>query len=303
MRRLALLVLALSMATPSMGVVAQTALSADGLPIAYERHGTKGPVLILVHGWTNNRSFWDPHAEALARDFQVVTLDLAGFGESDKGRATWTMEGFGRDVAAVVEALEVDRVFLVGFSMGGAAVLEAAALLEDQVAGVVLVDVFHDVNERYDQATIDTFVEREQRLWHDMDYLREDFAPDAPDTLPQRYIDNTPPQPPSYWFDIIRSYFAWRNTQLTRTIAQVTAPIAAINAEYRPTEIEAFRRYAPSFQVRTMPGVGHLGVIWMNTDDFDGFLRELISSMGAPQPIGAELCGRARPLPSVCVSS
>jgi hypothetical protein len=33
-----------------------------------------------------------------------------------------------------------------------------------------------------------------------------------------------------------------------------------------------------------MPGVGHLGVIWMNTDDFDGFLRELISSMGGPQP-------------------
>jgi pimeloyl-ACP methyl ester carboxylesterase len=142
-------------------VVAQSALSADGLRIAYERHGDKGPVLVLVHGWTNNRSFWEPHPESLARDFQVVTLDLPGFGESGNGRDIWTMEGFGQDVAAVVAALGADPVFLVGFSMGGAAVLEAAAVLEDRVAGVVLVDVFHDVNQRYDRTAIDTFVERQ----------------------------------------------------------------------------------------------------------------------------------------------
>ena len=189
------------------------------------------------------------------------------------------MEGFGEDVASVIDALGVESVILVGFSMGGAAVLEAAAADPDRVAGVVIVDVFHDVNQKYPEEEVAGFVAQERELWHDRETLRLDFSPDAPDSLIQRYIDNTPPVPPEYWFEIIRSYFAWRNDDLVPTIEEVAAPIAAINGEYRTTDVEAFRSHAPSFEMKTIPGVGHLGVIWMEPDLFDQQLRELAQSM------------------------
>jgi pimeloyl-ACP methyl ester carboxylesterase len=256
-----------------------SAISRDGSHIAYELHGDRGSTLILVHGWTNNRTFWDPHVPALSQDFRIATLDLAGFGDSDRNRASWTMEGFGEDVTAVMDALGVESVVLVGFSMGGAAVLEAAAANPERVAGVVIVDVFHDVNQEYSGEEVDAFVAQEKELWHDREYLRGDFSPDAADSLIQRYIDKTPPAPPEYWFEIIRNYFAWRNDDLIPTIEEVTAPIAAINGEYSTTDVAAFRIYAPSFEMKTIPGVGHLGVIWMETDLFDRHLKEFVQSM------------------------
>lgn len=273
------LILAASCTTPGP----PSAVSRDGSQIAYELHGDHGPTLILVHGWTNNRTFWDPHLSTLSQDFRVAALDLAGFGESDRDRASWTMDGFGEDVTAVIDALGVESVVLVGFSMGGAAVLEAAAADSERVAGVVLVDVFHDVNEKYSKEWVDGFVAREKELWHDREYLREDFSPDAPESLIQRYIDKTPPDPPEYWFEIIRNYFAWRNDDLIPTTEDVAAPVASINGEYRTTDVAAFRTHAPGFEVKTIPGVGHLGVIWMETDLFDQHLRELVESMFAEE--------------------
>lgn len=55
------------------------------------------------------------------------------------------MNAFGQDVAAVVADLRLERVILVGHSMGGSVVLEAAQTIgPDRVAGIVLVDAFHD---------------------------------------------------------------------------------------------------------------------------------------------------------------
>ena len=49
----------------------------------------------------------------------MVAVDLGGHGESGMGREHWTMEAFGDDVAAVVRGLGLERVILVGHSMGG----------------------------------------------------------------------------------------------------------------------------------------------------------------------------------------
>jgi DNA-binding transcriptional LysR family regulator len=54
--------------------------SADGVPIAYEVHGQGSPALVLVHGWSCDRSYWQGQVEPLSRHYQVITLDLAGHG-------------------------------------------------------------------------------------------------------------------------------------------------------------------------------------------------------------------------------
>src|SRR5262245_57460546 len=78
--------------------------SADGVPIAYEVHG-QGPALVLVHGWSCDRSYWKEQIEYLSPQYQLVLIDLAGHGESGLGRKDYTMAAFGADVAAVVDSL------------------------------------------------------------------------------------------------------------------------------------------------------------------------------------------------------
>ena len=118
------------------------AVSPDGIPVTFETHGTGEPALVFVHGWSCDRSYRRGQVGDFARRHRVVTVDLAGHGESGTGRKRWTVPAFGADVAAVIEKLRVEDVILIGHSLGGDVIVETALLLPKQVAGVVWVDVF-----------------------------------------------------------------------------------------------------------------------------------------------------------------
>ena len=97
-------------------------------------------MLLFVHGWTCRRSYWSPQLNHFSANHAVVALDLPGHGESGSGeRRRWGVKPFARDVAACVGARAAEKVILIGHSMGGAVVLEAARILGAIVAGVVLV--------------------------------------------------------------------------------------------------------------------------------------------------------------------
>ena len=111
--------------------------SRDGIPLVFEVHGAGAPAVVLVHGWSCDRSYWNGQVRPLAARYRTVTVDLAGHGESGSGRRALTMAAFGEDVVTVVEQLGADQVVLVGHSMGGDVIVEAALGLGDRVAGLV----------------------------------------------------------------------------------------------------------------------------------------------------------------------
>ena len=123
--------------------VRQRVVSApDGVRIAYETHGRGAVAVVLVHGWSCDRTYWREQIAPLAAQFQVVTVDLAGHGASGRNRRAWTIASFGGDVAAVVEKLGLRRAVLVGHSMGGDVIAEAARALPGRVEGLVWVDTY-----------------------------------------------------------------------------------------------------------------------------------------------------------------
>lgn len=252
-------------------------MSNDGVAVHYEVVGRGEPTLVLVHGWTNDRTFWQAHTASLAQSNRVVALDLPGFGASGTDRNSWTMEQFGQDVATVIRTLDAGRVVVVGFSMGGAAVLEAARLVPERIAGVVLIDIFQDPEAKYSESFIEEFVIRNRSSWHDPSFVRlSGFSPETPDSLIRRYIESTPASPPLYWWEAIRGFFRWADAKLQPTLSGLAVPVAAINADRPPTNVAAWRKYVPSFKVRTISGVGHLGVIWEKTDEFDRLLLDSV---------------------------
>ncbi|MDP9120174.1 MAG: alpha/beta hydrolase, partial [Acidobacteriota bacterium] len=139
-------------------IVEATIASTDGVPIHYQVEGHGAPTLVFVHGWSCDRGYWAEQVEHFSRDHQVVTLDLAGHGESGRGRQIWTMAAFGQDVRAVVGTMDLRQVVLIGHSMGGAVILEAAHAMPGRVVGLVGVDTFHDVEQRLSPREIETFM-------------------------------------------------------------------------------------------------------------------------------------------------
>lgn len=89
------------------------------MAIAYQVVGSGKPALLFVHGWYCDQSYRNAQVNHFAPQYKVVTIDLAGHGKSGLDRKTWTMEAFGDDVMAVVKELDLDRVVLIGHSIGG----------------------------------------------------------------------------------------------------------------------------------------------------------------------------------------
>ena len=132
----------------SQGAVSGTATSPDRIPIRYHAAGKGDPALVFVHCGGCERGFWDGQVAHFAAKHRVVALDLAGHGQSGGGRKDWTMPAFGQDVVSVVEALDLKRVVLIGHSIGGPVVLEAARRMPGRVAGLVLVDTLVDFEQK-----------------------------------------------------------------------------------------------------------------------------------------------------------
>jgi pimeloyl-ACP methyl ester carboxylesterase len=108
------------------------------VPLAHDVQGD-GPLLVLVHGITENRHSWDPLTADLARDHRVLRVDLRGHGESPGGD-DYSVTTLADDVAAVVAGVDPGGPppLLVGHSLGGMVVTAYAAARD--VRGAVNVD-------------------------------------------------------------------------------------------------------------------------------------------------------------------
>lgn len=95
------------------------ARSADGARLYYQTQGA-GPALLLLAGQCCDHREWERVASDFARDFQVITWDYRGTGQSDKPAApAYSTRGFAADAIAVLDDLAVERAHVYGVSMGG----------------------------------------------------------------------------------------------------------------------------------------------------------------------------------------
>ena len=128
----------------------------DGGVLAHDDVGSGTP-LVLLHGFPLTRHLWDAQRAALSSRCRVITPDLRGFGESaalaHDGRLT--MARHADDVAALLDALAIDRAIIGGLSMGGYVTLAFWRRHRDRVRALVLADT---------RASADTDATRERRV-------------------------------------------------------------------------------------------------------------------------------------------
>jgi pimeloyl-ACP methyl ester carboxylesterase len=105
---------------------------------AYVKAGS-GPALLLVHGIGDSSDTWRPVFEELARHHTVIAPDLLGHGRSEKPRADYTIAGFANGMRDLLSVLGVDRVTVVGHSLGGGVAAQFAYQFPERCERLVLV--------------------------------------------------------------------------------------------------------------------------------------------------------------------
>lgn len=106
----------------------------------YIRKGNGKP-LVLIHGIFSSSFVWRKNIDELSKHFDVIAVDLRGYGYSDKpADGRYGREDFRQFVLDFMDAIKVDRAILVGHSWGGGIALDLALQHPDRVEKLILID-------------------------------------------------------------------------------------------------------------------------------------------------------------------
>lgn len=257
-----------------------TTAAPDGVSIAFSATGQGSPALVFIHGWMCDQTFWSAQVDAFAGDTTVVTIDLPGHGQSGMEREGWPLMAFGADVQAVVEHLNLSDVILIGHSMGGPVVLEAARLMPDRVIGVVAVDSLHDANAKYTPEQMEGYLAA-----YEADFVgtcepivASMFPEDADPALVERVTNDMCDHSPEISIALLREFFEY---EMGPALAAVKVPVRYINAGNFPTNIEVNQEYQPDFSGFIVPDVGHF-LMMEKPEEFNRLLGQIIVDLDQP---------------------
>lgn len=170
-------------------------VSLRGVELAYFERGeaAAGATVLLIHATGFHARCWDGVVSALGDHAgHVLALDLRGHGRSSKvGPYPWS--AFGADVAAFVDTLQLQRVLGVGHSMGGHALVQAAAEFPSRFAQLLLVDpTILDPATTRNMPSFSSAeehpVSRRRNRWRSAEQMIEHFADRTPFSLWNREV-------------------------------------------------------------------------------------------------------------------
>lgn len=100
----------------------------------------KGPTIVFLHGFLEDRSIWNAFADSLKNHFKTIAIDLPGFGQSDIIEETHGMDTVANVVFEVLKNENTSKVIIIGHSMGGYVGLEMLRKNESMIKGLVLIN-------------------------------------------------------------------------------------------------------------------------------------------------------------------
>ncbi len=267
---------------------AETVRSFDGVPIAYTVAGRGGTSLVFVHGWSCDRTYWAAQMEDLATSYRVVSIDLAGHGDSGANRSAWSMEAFGQDIAAVLDHLALKNVIMVGHSAAGYSILEAGKIRPKRVVALIGVDAYRNIStgyfdRRYSEDELKEFARPlQQDFVGNMEALvrKQFFLPESDPELVDRVARDMAAAPPQVAIPSMLAYYRYRNDHLRDALREVgpRLPIIAINAEKSKIDPSVFRTYVARFEVSYLPGAGHF-LMLERPRELNGWLRLAVAEL------------------------
>lgn len=112
-------------------------VSVNDIAVAVQEYG-EGEPLLIINGTSQSLGFWTETALVWGSRYRVITYDLRGMGGSDRGTGALSVASLATDAQQLLEALDVDRAHVLGYSLGSAIAQELTLAVPDRVASLVL---------------------------------------------------------------------------------------------------------------------------------------------------------------------
>ena len=255
-----------------------------GRTIAYRRAG-HGPSLLLLHGGWSDGGEWRLQLEALSDEFDVIAWDAPGCGRSSDPPPGHQLVDYADDVAALVDALRLDRPHLGGLSFGAGLAMAVYGRHPDLPTSLVLASAYAgwagslDADEiafRLDKMRRE--LERPPHEWA-ASYLPTFFANPVPqeivDEVTQAIVDSRPA-------GIAPMIEAFATADLRAVLPTIAVPTLLLfgDADIRsPMHVaEALHESIPDSTLTVLPGIGHCSNLEA-PDEFNAAVRSFIRSV------------------------
>ncbi len=255
--------------------------SKDGTPISYEVHGAGEPTLIFVHGWSCDARYWRNQLPFFSKKSKVVLIDLAGHGHSGSARIKYSMRAFGEDVQAVTEATKSQNVILIGHSMGGAVIAEAARLMPKRVKGLIGIDTLGNIEYPMTREKLDQMIAPLKKDFQtgSRQFVQQMFSPDTDAQLREWILADMSSASSSVALSAMEGLMSLYITgHAAKIFDKIRIPVMAINADLWPINYEANRRHMLSFDAVVIKGADHF--LMMNRPkEFNRVLEQMIKDI------------------------
>ncbi|MCU0377380.1 MAG: alpha/beta hydrolase [Bacteroidales bacterium] len=247
----------------------------DNNKMYYESYGSGETAIVFIHGWSVNCRSWDEQIDFFKDKYKVILVDLPGFGKSEHNRQDWSMQHYGKDVAGLCRDLELKNVYLVGWSMGTAVVVEAAVILGNEAKAVITVDQLWQTENDSDITWAEGWFDTEASRYKDFNALNNAYTNDS--TLTVRLIGMMPPgdSMPEWWEPSVTSFFKWSATDLKSSVSALKIPVRAINGSWVNTDEEQWKSLYSDYKLTVFENSNHF-LVWQYPQKFNETLFRII---------------------------
>ena len=257
------------------------ALSFDSERITYNVVGKGEPALIFIHGWCCDSRYWENQLSSFSKNHRVITIDLAGHGNSSSNRTDYTMLSFAKDIKAVINKEKINRAILIGHSMGGGVIVEAARLMPKKVIGIIGVDTLHNVGEKLPKKVLEKEITGpfEVDFQKAMPSLVSPMFPKETDKELSNWVEkDMSSAPPKVALSALHNYFGQNvNGEASKVFENINIPVVSINSKFwRPTNLAENKKYIKNYKLFYIEGTGHFPML-EKPKEFNMLLKKAIS--------------------------
>ena len=250
--------------------------SRDGTPISYEISGAGEPTLVFLHGWSCDSRYWRVQVPVFSQRNRVVVLDLAGHGHSGMTRTKYTMGAFGEDVRAVTESTGSHSAILIGHSMGGSVVAEAARLMPDRVIGLIGVDTLENIEYPMTLEELKKMIAPLEKDFRSgsQQFVGEMISPRTDPELRKWILSDISAAPPAVALSAMKEMMTQYITgEAAKVFEQIRIPVVTVNGDLWPINYEANRRHMYSYDAIVLKEADHF-LMMDRPEDFNRALEK-----------------------------